>query len=123
MAALTGDEVVAIKANQTFIDRVRATLLLKAEYWKESATPLRTDVNRRIQKRKRLARTILSTSWADSMASQVAQYWIAYYQTTTPVLDANGIPTYDEIFNNFDPTFDNFAGYVSGDENLTEIDW
>lgn len=123
MAQLTGDQIVTIKSNQTFIDRVRATLLLKAEYWKEYPADTRAKVNRQIQKRKRLAKTILSTSWADSMASQVAQYWIAYYQTANPVLDANQIPTYDEIFNNFDPTFDNFAGYVTGDENLTEIDW
>lgn len=124
MAQITLDQIAQIKSNQTFIDRVRATLLLKAEYWKESATVNRTDVNRRMQKRKRLAKTILNTSWiSGDVVNQVAQYWLTYYQDPNPDLDANGIPSTTAIFNNFDNTFDNFAGVLTGDDTQTEIDW
>jgi hypothetical protein len=123
MAQLTGDQVIAIKNSSTFIDRIKGTLLLKAEYWKENPTASRASVNRQMQKRKRLAKNILSTTWADSYGAQVGQYWLSYYQTSSPVLDGNGIPTYAEIFAGFDPTFDFFAGYLAGDENEQEIDW
>lgn len=123
MAALTGDQVAAILQSSTFKDRIKSTILLKGEYWKELATPNRSDVNRRTQKRKKLAKTILNTSWSESYKDQVALYWISYYQTASPVLDGNGIPTYAEIFANFDPTYDNFAGYLIGDENESEIEW
>jgi len=121
--ALTGDQVAVIKQNTDYLNRVKSTLLLKAEYWKEAATPNRSDVNRRMQKRKQLARTILTTSWIDTNYQQVGAYWLAYYQTSNPVLDGNGIPTYVTIFNNFDATYDSFAGYLIGDENETEIYW
>ncbi len=123
MAQLTGDQIAVIGVNPDFINRVKSTLRLKAEYWKESATATRASVNRQMQKRKRLAKNILSTTYAESQASLVAQYWLAYYQTASPVLDGDGIPTYAEIFANFDPTFDFWAGYLPGDENELEIEW
>lgn len=123
MAQLTGDQIATIRASNTFLDRIKSTLLMKAEYWKELTTPNRADVNRRTQKRKQFAKRILSSTYADQNAALVGQYWLSYYQTSTPVLDGNGIPTYQVIFDNFDPTYDNFAGYLQGDENETEIDW
>lgn len=120
---LTGDQIATIRASSVFQDRVKATLLMKAEYWKELATPNRVDVNRRTQKRKQFSKRILSSTYADQNAALIGQYWLSYYQTASPTLDGGGIPTYLTIFNNFDPTYDNFAGYLIGDEGQTEIDW
>lgn len=120
---LTGDQIATIRASFVFQDRIKATLLLKAEYWKELATPNRADVNRRTQKRKQFSKQILRSNYADQNASLVGQYWLAYYQTSSPTLDGNGIPTYATIAATFDPTYDNFAGYLAGDEGETEIDW
>lgn len=123
MAQLTGDERVTISKNQTFQDRVGAVMKMKAEYWQEATTPNRADVNRRMQKRKRFAKQVLSSFFADQNKQQVAQHWLAYYQTSTPVVDGNGIPTYQEIFDNFDPTWDFFAGVTPGEDTVTEIEW
>lgn len=120
---LTGDQIATIRASSVFQDRIKATLLMKAEYWKELGTPARADVNRRTQKRKQFSKRILSSPYADQNVALVGQYWLSYYQTSNPTLDGNGIPTYATIFNNFDPTYDNFAGYLVGDESETEIDW
>lgn len=123
MAQLSGDQVATIGQDATFQNRIKSTLLLKAEYWKEFPTANRSDVNRRTQKRKQLSKAILSSNWVEMNFYRAAQYWIAYYQTSNPVLDGNQIPTYAEVFNNFDPTYDYFAKYLPNDENETEIDW
>lgn len=121
MAQLTGDQIATIRTNPIFIDRVKNTLILKAQYWKELSSPNRSDVNRRTQKRKRFSKQILGGSYADQAASIVAQYWLAYNNDL--ILDGAGLPSYAAIFAAFDPTYDNFAGYLVGDENEAEIDW
>lgn len=123
MAQLTGDQTIVIRSNADYLDRVKEVLINKAEYWKEFATPLRTDVNKRTQKRKRFALNLLTTTSSDQFAVTAARFWITYYEVNNPVLDANGIPTYTEIFNSFDATYDFCAGVNTGDDTLTEIDW
>jgi hypothetical protein len=123
MAQLTGDQIIVIRTNQTYVDRIAEVLIQKAEYWKESGTPNRADVNVRTQKRKRFANTILNTTAVNESKVTAARYWITYYETATPVLDGSGIPTYQEIFDGFDATFDFCAGVNTGDDTLTEIYW
>ena len=123
MAQLTGDQRVTLLNNATYQARVGTVMKMKAQYWLEVGTPNRSDVNRRTQKRKRFAKQVMSTSYADQVQNQVAQHWLAYYQVDPAVVDQAGIPTYDEIFNHFDPTWDFFAGVLAGDDTHTEIDW
>jgi hypothetical protein len=123
MAQLTGDQIIAIRTDQTYIDRIAEVLIQKAEYWKELTTPNRADVNIRTQKRKRFALTLLNTTAVNESKVTAARYWITYYEVNNPVLDANGIPTYTEIFNSFDSTFDFCAGVNTGDDLQTEIYW
>lgn len=126
MAKLTGDQVAAIQGSQKFIDRVSAVLKVKAQYWATIPTSARADVNRAMQKRKRLAATIENTTWAESYKAQVAQFWIGWYAWNVDpaaALDSESLPTYDTIFNAFDPTWDNFALVLAGDASQTEIEW
>lgn len=121
--ALTNDQKAMIGSNATFQDRIATVLREKALYWNESATATRASVNRQLQKRKRLAKAILSGGYADSYKVLVAQYWITQYSSGSPVVDGNGIPTSAAISAGFDNTYDYWAGYITGDENLTEIEW
>ena len=125
MAKLTGDQVLVIQNDQRFIDRVGAVLKVKAQYWSTLPTATRADVNRRMQKRKRLASTIENTSWSDSMKRQVSDFWIGWYAFSVDpaVLDGDSLPSYDTIFNAFDVAWDNFAGVLTGDDTQTEIQW
>ncbi len=121
--ALTSDQKVAISNDATFQNRVAEVLREKAQYWQNSTTVTRASVNRQLQKRKRLSKSILQSSWVDSYKTLVSLYWLTQYTDNPALVDGNGIPTVTAISNTFDPTFDYWAGYVTGDENLTEIDW
>ena len=126
MAFLTGDQIIVINNDSTFLKRVEAVLLTKAQYWINLTTATRAEVNRRTQKRKRLARTITTSSnWTNSMRAQVAQYWLGWYAASVDpaALDGDGLPTYTTIYNNFDATWDNFSSVLVGDETETEIEW
>lgn len=123
MAQLTDDQRVTIGVDSTFQNRIAAVLREKALYWFNASTPNRSDVNKRMQKRKILSKSILQSSWVDSYKILVAQFWITQYVDDPAVLDGNGIPTTTAISNAFDPTYDYWAGYNTGDENETEIDW
>jgi hypothetical protein len=121
-AQLTIDQKATISNSATFQSRVQQILLEKAQYWKNIETASRASVNVQMQKRKRFARTLLSTQDAASNYKLVAcNFWLSI--TTTATLDGNGIPTATAIGDAFDSTFDYLAGYTSGDENKTEIDW
>ncbi len=121
-AQLTDDQKTSIGSNPNFQNRIATVLREKALYWQNYPTGTRALVNRQIQKRKRLAKTILTTSYADNSKDLIGQYWIIQYSGNDS-LDGNGVPTSTTIGNAFDPTFDYWAGYINGDENLTEIDW
>lgn len=135
MAALTNDQKSTIGSNADFQNRIASVLREKALYWYNLATADRASVNRRTQKRKRLATEILKGAYAESYKALVAQFWITQYTEdvatqhvipnvgTINRLDVNGIPVSQEISSLFDPTYDYWAGYITGDENLTEIDW
>lgn len=123
MAALTLDQKTTIGGNGTFQARIAQVLREKAQYWTNSGTPTRADVNQRIQKRKKLAKQILNTLYADDRKLIIGEYWLTTYTADPAVIDGNGIPTAQAINDAFDPTYDYFAGVVSGDENETEIEW
>lgn len=121
--ALTNDQKSVIGSSATFQDRIATVLREKALYWQNAGSATRASVNKQLQKRKRLAKQILTSSYVEGYKALVAQYWITQYSDGNPALDGNGIPTSAAISASFDPTFDFWAGYVSGDENLTEIEW
>lgn len=123
MAALTTDDKATIGASLVFHDRIAAILRGKAHYWKNFDASTRDLVNQQTQKRKKLAKNILTTNWVDSFRIHVSQYWVSQYDTSNPALDGNNLPTSDAINDSFDPTYDYWAGYITGDENQTEIDW
>lgn len=125
MAKLTSDQILVIQNNQQFIDLVGAVIGVKAQQWETMSTVNRSDVNRQMQKRKRLANQILGTSWAESRKRDVAAFWLTWYawNVDPAVLDPSGLPSYDTIFNSFDATWDEFAGVITGDDVNTNIDW
>ena len=127
MAKLTGQEISDIGNSQEFLNRVAAVIKVKAQQWSTMETINRADVNRAMQKRKRLAATVMGN--ADALnARQVAAFWLGWYawQKDPATLDQSSpipLPSYDEIFNNFDPTWDQFSGVLTGDSTETEIQW
>jgi len=126
MAKLTGDQFVSIQNDLTYQNRVGAVLKAKAQYWLNAVTTTRADVNRRMQKRKRLAKQISSNpNTVQQFQKTASDFWLAWYQAGTDpaVLDVSNLPAYDTIFNAFDATYDSLAGYLANDENETEIDW
>lgn len=123
MAQLTDDDKARIGADPVFQQRIGAVLREKAMYWLNAATSARADVNRQMQKRKRLSKSILQSSWVDSYRTLVAQYWITQYVEGNPDLDGNQIPNVTAISNAFDPTYDYWAGVNQGDNAETEIEW
>lgn len=124
MAALTSDQKASISNNSTFLDRIEQILREKALYWKESATVDRASVNKQMQKRKRLSRSILTQgSWVESYRQLIGDYWLTTYNNNPAVVDEAGIPTSAEISNTFDPTYDYWAGVQTGDDIDTEIEW
>jgi hypothetical protein len=119
---LTLDQKAAIAASPVFQARVQQVLMEKSQYWKNSPTPTRADVNVRMQKRKVFSSFLLNDASASESVKIVSgNYWLT--TVTNPALDGNGIPTSGAIGDSFDGTYDYFAKVNPGDENNTEIDW
>lgn len=123
MAALTLSDKATIAGSNIFQARIKEILLVKANYWKNLTTPNRVDVNIRHQKRNRLGKSILLSSWCDSYKILVSEFFLSQYSTTTPDLDANAQPSDQALSDNFDVTYDFFAGVVSGDDTNQNIEW
>ena len=124
--ALSSDQKSDLITGSALQNRIGEVLREKALYWKNFAvtnTPNRADVNRQFQKRMRLSKLILSSTWSDANKNLVAAYWVIQYAADPAVVDGNGVPTTAAISATFDSTYDYFAGYITGDENLTQIDW
>lgn len=123
MAALSLSEKAVIASNSIFQARIKEILLVKANYWKDLSTPNRSDVNVRHQKRNKLAKSILLSSWSDSYKGLVSEFFLAQYSTSSPELDDNLQPSDQALNDNFDITYDYFAGVVSGDDTNQNIEW
>ncbi len=123
MAALTLSDKATIAGSSIFQARIKEILLVKASYWRNLPTSNRSDVNIRHQKRNRLAKSILLSSWCDSNKILVAEFFLSQYATSNPDLDANLQPSDQALNDNFDVTYDYFAGVITGDDTNQNIDW
>ncbi len=123
MAALTLSQKATIVVNAIFQSRVKEILIVKANYWKDLTTPSRSDVNIRTQKRNRLAKLILTTNWANNNLALLSEFFLSQYTTSNPDLDENSQPTDQALNDNFDVTYDYFAGVIIGDDSNQNIDW
>ncbi len=123
MAALSLTEKANIASNSTFQSRIKEILLIKANYWRSLSTPNRSNVNVQHQKRNKLAKSILLSSWSDSYKGLVSEFFLSQYSTSSPDLDENGQPSDQALNDNFDITYDYFAGVGSGDDTNQNIEW
>jgi hypothetical protein len=123
MAALTLTEKANIASNSLFQARIKEIMLVKANYWKNLTTPNRGDVNIRHQKRNKLGKSILLSPWVDNYKSLVSEFFLSQYSTSNPDLNETNQPSDQALNDNFDITYDFFAGVVAGDETNQNIDW
>ena len=133
MAQLTSDEKNNLIGSIT--GRITQILREKALYWQEFATPNRSDVNKRTQKRKKFSKQIFGGSFTSGTnVSLIAAYWLTTYDQDVATqgsdgegsydrLDVDGVPTSREISNTFDPTYDYWADVQTGDDTDVEIEW
>ena len=124
MAQLTLTQRAEMAANTAFQSKVRSWLKNRANFWKDTVTTERSEVNRAMQKRKRFAKQILLTNgFVNSILYGMSEYFLMQYNADPPVLDGGVLA--DSEFDNaaFNAAYDYFAGVEAGDDTDLEIDW
>jgi len=112
---LTLSEKSVLAETQSFRSRIIQALNSKANFWR-TATP----TNLKMQKQKAYANLFLLGGQNATDVHAITRFWLANYNTTSPVLDSNNQPIDSEILESagLDVVFDALAGVVAGDENL-----
>lgn len=124
MAQLTLTQRSDISQQAEFQGRVRAWLKNRGNFWTDATTPNRSDVTKRMQKRKRFAKRVLDEiGFIDSILFGFGEFFLMQYTVDPAVLSGDTLAESQFDSAAFNAAYDHFAGVEAGDDTDLEIIW